>query len=253
MKLKNCLFPHSVFLFSAGVLCSCAQTTSVDQQVIEKIPTNPLVNQRAIEQKNKEVMPDDPFFRPIRMEDVDTIEVPTGSLFNSSNAASLYQLHKNYHVGDMILIKLDESTSSKKSLDFKSDKSSNFDLGPVSVNAGAIKINEGDFSIGHKQDSEMDSSAQTKQSNSLNGDITVYVLEILPNRNLVVAGEKWIKLNTGQEYVRFSGEVRTLDIDAENTIISSKVGNARIEYSGKGVLHDNQKDSMLGKLFSIFK
>lgn len=245
---------QNLVLSACCLLCfSCAQTQTTEEQVLEQTPTNPAVNQRAVNQKNKEVMPNDPDYRPIRMEDVATVQVPTGSLFDANNAASLYQLHKNFHVGDMILIRLDESTSSKKSLDYKSDKSSSFGLGPVSVNAGPIKINEGSLSIEHNQDSEMDSSAETKQSNSLNGDITVYVLEILPNRNVVVAGEKWIKLNTGQEYVRFSGEIRSADIDAANTVISSKVGNTRIEYSGKGDLHDNQKSSMLDKLFSIFK
>ena len=234
-------------------LFSCSQTPTVEEQVVEELPTNPAIDQRAIEQKNKEIMPNDPDYRPVRMEEVDIVQVPTGSLFSQINAASLYQLHKNYHVGDMILVKLDETTSSKKSLDYKSDKSSNFKLGPVSVNAGPIKINEGDLSVEHSQKNDTGSSAETKQSNSLSGDITVYVLEILPNRNLVVAGEKWIKLSTGQEYVRFSGEIRTLDIDASNTINSSKVGNARIEYSGKGELQDNQKASVLDKLFSIFK
>jgi flagellar L-ring protein precursor FlgH len=235
------------------LLSACSQTPTVEQQVIADTSTSPLVNQRAVAVKSQEVMPNAPNYKPIHMENVEIVQVPTGSLFNSVNAGSLYQLHKNYHVGDMILIKLDESTSSKKSLDYTSDKSSNFILGPVSVNAGPIKVDEDDLNIEHSQENEVDSSSQTNQSNSLNGDITVYVLEILPNKNLIVAGEKWIKLNTGQEYVRFSGEIRTADIDASNTIISSKVGNSRIEYSGKGKLHNNQQNSMLDKLFAIFK
>jgi flagellar L-ring protein precursor FlgH len=249
MKLKNLHF----FYPCIAVLCACSQTPTVEQQVIEDTATNPLVNQRAVAITNKEVMQNDPNYKPIHMDNIKIVQVPTGSLFNAVNAGSLYQLHKNYSVGDMILIKLDESTTSTKSLDYTSDKSSNFILGPVSVNAGPIKINEDDFNIEHSQENDLDSSSQTNQSNSLNGDITVYVLEILPNKNLVVAGEKWIKLNTGQEYVRFSGEIRTADIDASNTIISSKVGNSRIEYSGKGKLHDNQQNSMLDKLFAIFK
>ncbi|MDP5030910.1 MAG: flagellar basal body L-ring protein FlgH [Paraglaciecola sp.] len=243
-----------VLMFGVVMLSvSCAQKLTAEQKVIEDIPTNPSVNQRAVEQKNKEIMPNDPQFRPIRMEEVDTVMVPTGSLFHSSQAASLYQLYKNYQVGDMILVELDESTTSKKKLDYKSDKKSNFQLGPLSVSAGPININEGDISVEHYQENEKDSSAETNQSNSLNGNITVYVVDILPNRNLVVAGEKWIKLSTGEEYVRFSGEIRTADISASNSVISSKVGNTRIEYSGKGELQDNQKDSVLDKMFSIFR
>ncbi|GAB2697390.1 flagellar basal body L-ring protein FlgH [Aliiglaciecola sp. 3_MG-2023] len=242
------------FLLSLAclVISACSQTPTAEQEVVENLPTNPKVSQRGITQKDKETMPDDPDYRPIRMENVESIAVPTGSLFQPDNVASLYQLHRNYHVGDMILVRLSESTSSKKSLDFQSDKTSKFELGPLSVNAGPIQIDEDDLNIEHNQENEFDASAQTNQSNSLDGDITVYVKEILPNRNLVVAGEKWITLNTGQEYVRFSGEIRTQDIDASNTVVSSKVGNSRIEYSGKGKLHSNQEESMLNKLFGIF-
>ncbi|MFT2091704.1 flagellar basal body L-ring protein FlgH [Paraglaciecola sp. 2405UD69-4] len=245
---------NQIFLpFMMMALCACTQTPSVEQEVVEDIHTNPEVSQRAITASNSEVKPDEPRFRPVRTEQVESIHIPNGSLFHAENASSLYKLHKNYRVGDMILVQLSESTTSKKSLDYSSDKSSNFDLGPLSVNAGPININEGDVAIEHSQDSDFDSSSESKQSNSLNGDITVYVMEILPNRNLIVGGEKWITLNSGEEYVRFSGEVRTTDIDASNTIISSKVGNARIEYSGKGKLHKNQEDSVLDKLFTVFK
>ncbi|MEP4889492.1 MAG: flagellar basal body L-ring protein FlgH [Aliiglaciecola sp.] len=238
--------------FFCFVVCSCSQTPTVEEEVVENLPTNPKVSQRAVTQKDKEIMPNDPSYRPIRMEGVESIAVPTGSLFQPDNEASLYQLHRKYQVGDMILVKLSESTTSKKSVDFQTDKSSRFELGPVNVTAGPIQIDESDLDIEHNQENEFDTSSEANQSNSLTGDITVYVKEVLPNRNLVVAGEKWITLNTGQEYVRFSGEIRTDDIDASNTIISSKVGNSRIEYSGKGELHSNQEESVINKLFGIF-
>lgn len=247
MKIKTFIF------FIVLTLSACSQTPTIEHQVIEKIPTNPEVSQRAVTQENKEIMPNAPDYRPIRLENVDAIHVPTGSLFNSDNIVSLYQLHKKFSVGDMIMIELDESTSAKKSLKYQSDKSSKFELGPLSISAGTIQIDKDDLNIQHNQENEFDASASSKQSNTLNGSITVFVMEILPNRNLLVAGEKWIILNTGQEYIRFSGEIRTADIDVSNTISSAKVGNARIEYSGKGELHENQQDSMLDKLFAVFK
>lgn len=234
------------------VLFACSQTATVEEQVVESSHTNPLVDQRAIDTTNKEVMPGDPTYRPIRIDPVETVQVPTGSLFNPQSAVGLYELHRKYRVGDMILIRLDESTSSKKSLDYKRDKSGSLQVGPMTVNAGPIQISEDDFGVEHEHESEFDSSAETSQSNSLEGDITVYVKEILPNDNLVIAGEKWITLNKGQEYVRFSGEVRIKDIEVDNSVSSSKIGNARIEYSGKGDLQDNQDPTLIGKLFSIF-
>jgi flagellar basal body L-ring protein FlgH len=100
--------------------------------------------------------------------------------------------------------------------------------------------------------SDAQRSAKTKQSNSMSGSITVYVTGITPAGNLLVTGEKWITMNRGKEYIRFSGEVRKKDVDESNTVLSSKVGNALIEYSGTGELQDNQQRTVIGKLFSIF-
>ena len=121
------------------------------------------------------------------------------------------------------------------------------------LNAGPIAVDGSKLNAEFLQDNEFDASSQTKQNNSLNGDITVYVKEIAPNGNLLVAGEKWISLNSGDEFIRFSGEVRIADINQDNSIASVKVGNARIEYGGNGRLHNNQESSLIGKIFSILE
>ncbi len=234
------------------LLTACSQTPDVEEQIVASSSTSPLVEQRSAKVNNDEPVPDDPRYRPIHIAQVQAVAAPTGSLFNADNAVELYKLHHNFRIGDMILVELNERTQSKKSLDYRMDKSTSMDLGPVSVNAGPITLAEGKVAATHEQESEFDSSANTAQSNELEGDITVYVTDILPNRNLAIAGEKWITLNKGQEYVRFSGEIRIADISADNTIDSSKVGNARIEYSGKGDLQDNQQSTLIGTLFSIF-
>lgn len=233
-------------------LSGCSQTPDVEESIVASSATSPLVAQRSVKTQEQEPVPDDPRYRPIHISPVATVEVPTGSLFNPVSAVELYKLHHNFHIGDMILVRLSERTESKKSVDYTMNKSTSMELGPVSVNAGPISITEGRIAANHEQESDFDTSANSAQSNELEGDITVYVTEILPNNNLVIAGEKWITLNKGQEYVRFSGEIRIADITADNSIDSSKVGNARIEYSGKGELQDNQDPTLIGTLFSIF-
>ncbi|MEL0611447.1 flagellar basal body L-ring protein FlgH, partial [Vibrio echinoideorum] len=69
--------------------------------------------------------------------------------------------------------------------------------------------------------------------------------EVLANGNLVVRGEKWRTLNTGDEYIRLSGTIRPADIDFENTIASNRVSNARIQYSSTGVQKDLQEPGFL--------
>lgn len=243
---------HNLLMILSLQLVGCAQTPTEEETVVAESATNPNVQQRAIEARNDEVYQGDPAYRPPRSEPVSVVRVPTGSLFDPDNATGLYELHHNFRVGDMILVELNEETTSSKSVDYSEDKSASFTIEPLTVNAGPIHISDDDLNVDHEQDGEFNSSANASQSNELEGKITVYVVEVLPNKNLVVAGEKWITMNQGKEYIRFSGEVRTKDINENNTVSSEKIGNALIEYSGKGPLQDNQKRSLLSKLFSIF-
>ena len=232
-------------------MASCAHNKPLDQQVVQDIPTHPKATQRPVSKKPADVKPGDPKYRPVRSSYVETVKLPTGSLFDENRALGLYQPASYYKIGDMILVQVEEKTTADKSLRFKTDKKGNFELKPVSLNAGPITVGGNDLAADYEQTKDFNSSAKTKQNNSLRGDITVYVLDIMPNGNLIVAGEKWITLNTGEEFIRFSGEIRVNDIDIDNTISSVKVGNAHIEYSGVGELHENQEASLLSKLFGI--
>ncbi|CAB9492459.1 flagellar basal body L-ring protein FlgH [Alteromonas macleodii] len=248
MKVR-CHIHTLIAIFTLG---GCAQTITEEEQVVQNSPTNPNVSQRAVSQVEDEPRPGHPRYSPPRAQPTPTLHVPTGSLFNPEQSIGLYERHANFKVGDMILVKLDEQTQSEKSLDFNTDKNTSFDLAPVTLKLGGIQVEGDDVEVEHEQDSEFASSAQTKQSNSMSGSITVYVTGITPAGNLLVTGEKWITMNRGKEYIRFSGEVRKKDVDESNTVLSSKVGNALIEYSGTGDLQDNQQPSVIGKLFSIF-
>jgi flagellar L-ring protein precursor FlgH len=234
------------------LITACSNTPPIDEQVILNSSTNPKVNQRPVTENNKKIEPGNPRFAPIRANLVENIQRPSGSLFNPYRSVGLYSPTSHYQVGDLILIEVKEKTSANKSVKYKMDKAGHFELKPVILNAGSIKVGNDDLNAKFEQDKEFDSSAQTNQKNSLKGDITVYVIEVLNNGNLVVAGEKWITLNTGQEFIRFSGEIRVSDISIDNTILSVKVGNSHIEYSGVGDMQDNQEASLIGKIFGIF-
>ena len=86
-------------------------------------------------------------------------------------------------------------------------------------------------------------------SNSLNGNITVTVHQVLPNGVLIVRGEKWLTLNQGDEYIQVSGMVRPQDIGPDNTVESTKLADARISYSGTGAVHDTNVMGWLSRFF----
>jgi len=240
-----------LLLLSISLLASCSSVT-VEEQLVADTPTNPEVSQRIVQNnKDVEAKPGHLNYRPIRVKDTEIVTIPSGSLFRDDKAIGIFQPRNKYQIGDMILIKLDEKMLAKKQLNFQSKKTDSYTLDPVTLNAGSINIDGTKLNAEYDQEKDFDSSAESKQSNSLVGDITVFVRELSHNGNLIVAGEKWMTLNKGKEYIRFSGEIRVADIARDNTISSVKVGNTQIEFTGQGVLQNNQDVSFLGTLFGV--
>ncbi|QMV15164.1 flagellar basal body L-ring protein FlgH [Vibrio spartinae] len=175
----------------------------------------------------------------------------TGSLFNLSAATSLYNDSKPRQVGDIITVTLNESTKAAKSADADLSKKNDASMDPLEVGGQEMKIGDYNFSYKLGNDNKFSGSAAANQSNSISGSITVEVIDVLANGNLVIRGEKWLTLNTGDEYIRLSGTVRPDDIDFDNTISSNRISNARIQYSGTGNNQDMQEPGFLARFFNI--
>ncbi|MEI6895508.1 MAG: flagellar basal body L-ring protein FlgH [Colwellia sp.] len=240
-----------LLLLTMSLLTSCS-SLSDEEQLVADSPTNPNVSQRSVQiDEDAEAKPGHLNYRPMRLKNIDAVVIPSGSLFRADKAIGLYQPRNKYQIGDMILVKLDEQMTAQKRLNYTSEKTDSYTLSPVVLNAGSINIDGTKLNAEYDQEKDFDSSAQSRQSNSLVGNITVFVREFSHNGNLIVAGEKWMTLNKGKEYIRFSGEIRVEDIAKDNTISSVKVGNTQIEFTGQGELQDNQDVSFLGTLFGV--
>jgi flagellar L-ring protein precursor FlgH len=176
--------------------------------------------------------------------------VEDGSLFRSQLANNLYSDVTARRVGDIITVTLSENTQASKSADTSTAKDSNVNLNPITGLAGqAINIGGESVQLGISSSRDFSGDATANQSNSLNGAISVTVVDVLPNSNLVIRGEKWLTLNQGDEYIRLTGIIRPADISPENEIVSTKVANARIQYSGTGSFARAQEKGWLTKFF----
>ena len=89
------------------------------------------------------------------------------------------------------------------------------------------------------------------QANSLTGEVSVTVAEVYPNGTMLVQGQKRVTLNRGDEYVQIKGLVRTADIDADNRVLSTRVADAKIAYTGKGDVARASRQGWLGRFFSV--
>lgn len=199
---------------------------------------------------NHKVEEEDPFFAPIMPEIPAEDVVTTGSLYKTGWSNGLYSDTKARRVGDIITVLLEENTQASKTAKTETTKETDATLSPlVGLNGAAPTIGGNTLQLGIESDGQFKGDAKSDQSNSLSGQISVHVMRSLPNGNLIIRGEKWLTLNTGQEFIRLTGIVRAEDISAENTIESTRVANARISYSGKGSLADVQEAGWLSGFF----
>jgi len=196
-------------------------------------------------------LPDDPDFAPILPEEEDQPIVPTGSLFRANYVNNIYSDSKAHRVGDIISVILSESTQAQKSAKTELTKENSASLDPlIGFGGSPINFKNNAIQFGLNQDSEFSGDAKSDQGNSLSGNISVHVLRVLPNGNLMIRGEKWMSLNNGDEYIRLTGVIRAQDISSTNTIISSKVANARIQYAGTGSFAEVQEQGLFSKFFN---
>ena len=200
--------------------------------------------------KEAKIQPNDPNFAPILPEQEETSIVPTGSLFNTHYVNSIYSDSKARRVGDIISVILNESTQAKKNSKTELKKTNATTLKPVVGLGGSATINGKSIQMGVDQNSNFKGDSKADQGNSLTGNISVNVLKVLANGNLVIRGEKWMTLNNGNEYIRLTGIIRSRDIASDNTILSNKIANARIQYSGTGSFAQVQQQGWLSKFFN---
>ncbi len=195
----------------------------------------------------------DPAYAPPRPVSAAVTRVNNGAIYQTGYGVRLFEDQRARHVGDVITIVLQETTSASKSTSTKTTKDNAVNIGAPTVFGGPVTYN-GNEVLGASMDStqEFDGSGESSQSNKLTGSITATVVEVLPNGYLVVRGEKVLTLNRGDEYVRISGIVRPTDIRANNSVYSTQVADAQIIYSGAGEVADASKHGWLSRFFLAF-
>ncbi len=172
--------------------------------------------------------------------------VSGGGLFQRDSDGSLTQDRRTYRVGDILTVKLDESTQSSKQANTHFGKKNDASIGIPEIFGRSLDKLGGSLSASRK----FNGNAGSEQQNMLRGAITVAVHQVLPNGVLVIRGEKWLTLNQGDEYMRVSGLVREEDIEHDNSVSSQRIANARISYSGRGALSDANSAGWLMRLFN---
>ena len=191
-----------------------------------------------------DVYPDDPDFAPVSAQSLQPPPGVSGSLFNVNYSNGFFTDQQARRVGDIITVIFDEQYRSRKSAETSTEKDSSAAITPNAI-AGMVP---GWRNIGLNTDydsaKDFSGKGEADRSNSLTGQISVSVADILPNGILKIRGEKWLTLSEGDEYIRITGMIRPPDITPDNTVVSSKVADARISFGGRGALNNSTKQGI---------
>lgn len=172
-----------------------------------------------------------------------------GAIFQASTGyGGLYEGTRARRVGDPLTIVLVERTQASKSAGSKLDSGGGFGITPPSTGNLSL-FTPTDVAMSGKRN--FAGTGTTDQANALSGEISVTVAEVLPNGTMIVQGQKTLTLNRGDEFVQIRGLVRTADIDANNRILSTRVADAKIAYTGRGDVARAGRQGWLSRFFQV--
>lgn len=179
----------------------------------------------------------------------------SGSIYQASQPSSfgyqpMFEDRRPRNIGDVLTIVLQENVSASKSSSINAGRNGGVNLGVKTVPHfldGLVGRGKVDTDILGSNDFKGSGGANAK--NTFSGTITVTVQDVMINGNLKVIGEKQIAINQGTEFIRFSGVVNPRTISGNNTVISTQVADARIEYVGNGYIDEAQTMGWLQRLF----
>lgn len=190
---------------------------------------------------------------------------PADSLFSqktAKDATTVSEKLDRFEMGDIITVivreTLDASTSAgtntKKESDVKADAAAaaNPFLVGEQPNGNNI-LNPGELPNWDIQSqNETKNTGDTRRRNTLTTSITCTVVEVFPNGNLKIEGEKQVTVNRDDSMVSVSGIIRSKDITAQNTIQSTQVADASVKVKGKGPLWNNQRRGLVTRVLDWF-
>lgn len=192
----------------------------------------------------------DPEYAPAKPIEPPPMPQGDGAIYHAGYAKAWVESARARNVGDLLTIKLIEQTDAEKK-SASSVKKTNDQTVNLPVVAGQTYPTsaKGEPLIGLSSGTNFSGEGDAAQGNKLTGDVTVTVVQVLTNGNLVVRGEKRIGINLGNEYIRISGIVRPEDIDPFNVVPSTKIGDATFQYVGEGQVADAAVMGWLSRFF----
>jgi flagellar L-ring protein precursor FlgH len=176
----------------------------------------------------------------------------TGSLFNTSSYRPAFEDSRARLLGDIVTIQIIESLAASQVSASTVNRNTSADTSITPPLPGLIGVDLLNLNMAAKTNNDFSGKGGTTAANAFTGSITTTVMEVLPNGNLVVAGEKQIGVNQNVDVMRFSGTVDPRLLQPNNIISSTQVANVRVESKGRGAQGEAQTVGWLSRFFLSF-
>ncbi|MFW5733490.1 MAG: flagellar basal body L-ring protein FlgH [Oceanidesulfovibrio sp.] len=205
-----------------------------------------------------------PVTTPPPAEDLEpSIAENPGSLFNPSNAGYLFEDNRARRVGDIVLVNVVENSTSELTAETNTEKESTMNMGVQSAFLrktmgvgellGVDPLNmKGDVGespiVQFRNNSEFESDGDTSRTANVSATVGARVIKVLPGGLMQVEGGREVRINEETQILVVRGLVRPRDIGPDNSVLSTQLADAFIEYYGKGVISDKQKPGWLTRI-----
>lgn len=179
------------------------------------------------------------------------IAATPGAIYAANNNTPLFEIKRARKVGDVLTIVINENNNASKKGDSSAQRTQATDYS-VSALAGLPGKGLLGSNLSASSANKFSGTGATDAKDTFTGIITVTVIEVLSNGNMLVSGEKQTGLNQDTQFIRFSGVVDPTTIGFGNTVSSTQVADARLEYRGTGTVDSAQIMGWLAKFFMTF-
>lgn len=165
------------------------------------------------------------------------------NLYHSNNWSAMAADRRASAVGDTIAVVIQQAAESSNSTQNSSRKAS--DVGG-SLRAGSID-ERGQLNFGGGYSGR----GEVRRSERLVAQLSVTIAEVLPNGDYSISGEQHMDVNGERTVIAVRGRIRQVDIRPDNSVLSSRIANAEINYDGKGFVSRSAKPGLVNRIFSF--
>lgn len=183
-------------------------------------------------------------------------------LYKETSARDFFQDLRAHQVGDLVTVNIVETSSASKKAGTQTARESAIDAGIDNLLGWENKIKNltsfGNNKVRNAYDNNSifkgsiangyTGSGTTTRDESMTASITARVMDVMSNGNLFIKGSREVRVNNETQYIILSGYIRPVDISPDNTVLSSYIGDAKIEYMGRGSVSDKQKPGWLARV-----